>query len=180
MTAFPHADSNSRTRTRRLRATIIACALAAFFTFGAAAEAAVIKFEFETTTPTGDPFGQGWFKFDDVLFPFPYHVERNPPSYPDVFVDFYYSDPIVGVFREPEVATAHFEPAFLMWSFVIATPDNLISLIGQAGSAAKSESPTAFQVLNVSLPRQVPEPGALLLIAGAVSGFLARRRLVRP
>ena len=66
----------------RRRATIVACAMAAALVLHATAEAAPMRFEFETTTVNGDPFGEGWFTIDDALFPYPHIVKSGWDIYP--------------------------------------------------------------------------------------------------
>jgi hypothetical protein len=180
MTLAVPAVTTMDTRPARSRsrcyATIVACTLASLLTFAATADAAVI-FEFETTTLTGDPFGEGWFSFPGKDNPAPYQIIGSWPTAPSVFVDFFYTDPNVGVFGLANVASVHFEPAFSMWAFVIASPDNSLVLQGQAGNLTKSIVNGQTTLLAASLPQRVPEPTALLLLGTAVMGFVARRRL---
>jgi hypothetical protein len=174
---------------------IIACAMAAALT-AQAAEAAPIKFEFETTTPAGDPFGHGWFVIDDTEFPFPYFVRGIYPNAPDVFRAFHYSDPN-GELRKRDVADVHFEiglfPNLSKWAFNVENPRVTHFLTGSVSGADPAGfintisfgrldplDPYVGTSLSATFPEQVPEPGILLLIGGALGGFGVRlRRLTR-
>jgi hypothetical protein len=184
------------------RAAIVACAMAVVFALHQAAEAAPIKFEFETTTLAGAPFGKGWFSFDEALFPYPYHVE-NPPLFPDLFLTFHYSDPHLGVLGKDDVATAHFEigvdpftgvalPTISLWAFNIANSESTRFLTGSLDGAPPPgvQNTTSFfrsdpldpwvgVALVSTFPTPAPEPVSLLLFGTAVGGYLARRRLAR-
>jgi hypothetical protein len=180
--------------------TTIACVifiLLAGLLARAPAEAAPIKFEFETQTLAGDPFGEGFFIIDATQFPFPHKIVKFTNAF-ELVDDFFYSDPHAGVFHKHDLASIHFEigidpntlewsPATSLWAFVVANFDNSRSLIGGVsgltppvgtGNTESSNNDDKLP-LTVFFPEQVPEPATLLLLATAIGGFVARRHLSR-
>jgi hypothetical protein len=183
---------SAKVRSERY-AFIAACALVLLFGWNQPADAAPVMFTFETTTAAGAPFGHGRFSFDDALFPFPYNVEGVYPNAPDVFLDFFYTDPFVGVFGRSNVAASHFvinlnpftsewDPVNSKWAFVLADVGNFHVLQGDVSGLGPAGANTnviangqVVQRVVAQFPQAVPEPATLLMLATAVSALLTRR-----
>jgi hypothetical protein len=180
------------------RLTLACCTFVAFLAMHTVAQAAPVTFTF-VTEDAGNPFGHGGFVFDDDDFPFPYKVIKFNHLAPNVFLDFWYSDPFIGTFGRDDASAYHFEiglfpsglwnPTGSLWAFVIANGDNSRAMIGSVnGLDPNGNLNTAlyirddvlsiaqFQQKNVTVffP-QVPEPGTLLLLSAAAFAAFRRR-----
>ena len=181
---------------------MVACAMAVAFSLHQTVEGAPIKFEFDTTTAAGDPFGSGWFRIDDALYPYPHVVIGAFPA-TDVFLNFHYADPHLGVLRKEDVASVHFEigvdpltgawlPTISLWAFNIANAASTRFLTGSLDGAPPPGVPNTISyfrsdpllpwdsvALVSTFPTRVPEPMSLLLFGTAAAAVLGRRHFLR-